>query len=127
MARVVLDSSVLIALLSPNDLHHAAALKSTAAKHEYLLCALTLTEALIAPYRVGNSEGDQMLKAIKKSVNHIIDIDSEIAAHAAQLRANSKISLPDALMSATATLTNSQLWTSDKDLAKAHKGAVLIS
>jgi predicted nucleic acid-binding protein len=124
VARVVLDSSVLIALLSPKDQHHESVRRSLTAKHEYFISALTLTEALIAPHRVSAAIGQQMLTAIKKSVHEVIDIDSGIAVLAAQIRANSNISLPDALISATATVSKSQLWTCDKALGKAHKGTV---
>ena len=126
MARVVLDSSVLIALISPKDHHHQTVLSSLTAKHQYAISALTLTEALIAPNRLSASAGQQMLTAIKKSIHEVVDIDSEIAVLAAQLRANSNLTLPDALISATATATKSQLWTCDKALGKAHKGAVNI-
>ena len=126
MARVVLDSSVLIALISPKDHHHQTVLKSLTAKHQYLISALTLTEVLIAPNRLSASIGQQMLTAIKRSIHEVIDIDSEIAVLAAQLRASTNISLPDALISATATATKAQLWTCDKALGKLHKGTVNI-
>lgn len=126
MARVVLDSSVLIALISPKDHHHHTVLKSLTAKHQYLISALTLTEALIAPNRLSAAIGQQMLTAIKRSIHEVVDIDSEIAVLAAQLRASTNISLPDALISATATATKAQLWTCDKALGRAHKGTVNI-
>lgn len=126
MARVVLDSSVLIALISPKDHHHQTVLESLTAKHQYLISALTLTEALIAPNRLSAAIGQQMLTAIKRSIHEVVDSDSEIAVLAAQLRASTNISLPDALISATATATKAQLWTCDKALGKAHKGTVNI-
>ena len=126
MARVVLDSSVLIALISPKDHHHQTVLKSLTVKHQYLISALTLTEALIAPNRLSAAIGQQMLAAIKRSIHEVVDIDSEIAVLAAQLRASTNISLPDALISATATATKAQLWTCDKALGRAHKGTVNI-
>ena len=126
MARVVLDSSVLIALLSPTDQHHQSVRKALTAKHQYLISALTLTETLIAPNRISAATGQQIFMAIKKSVHQVIDIDSEVAVLAAQLRASTNMSLPDALISATATATKAQLWTCDKALGKAHKGTVKI-
>lgn len=126
MARVVLDSSVLIGLLSPTDQHHQSVLKALTAKHQYLISALTLTETLIAPNRLSVASGQQMLTAIKRSIHEVVNIDSEIAVLAAQLRASTNITLPDALISATATATKAQLWTCDKALGKTHKGAVNI-
>jgi len=127
VATVVLDSSVLIALLSESDLHHAAAVKATRAKHEYMISAITLSEALISPFRTSSKLGNQIRQAIEKSVHRVIDIDSAIAALGAQVRAEKKMLLPDALISATATQIGGQLWSCDRALVKAHKGAVLIS
>jgi predicted nucleic acid-binding protein len=127
VATVILDSSVLIALLSPADIHAEAARKATKAKNQYLISTITLSEALVAPFRVGIKTGRDLQLVIKKSVNQIIEIDEEIAALAAQIRAEKKLLLPDALISATATRLNAQLWTCDQNLAKAHKGAVLLS
>ena len=112
--------------MSPKDHHHKTVLSSLTAKHQYAISALTLTEALIAPNRLSASAGQQMLTAIKKSIHEVVDIDSDIAVLAAQLRANSNLTLPDALISATATATKAQLWTCDKALGKAHKGTVKI-
>ena len=124
MARVVLDSSVLIALLSPTDQHHQSVRRALTSKHQYLISTLTLTETLIAPNRISTVLAQQILMAIKNAVHDVINIDSEIAMLAAQIRATSNISLPDALISATATATKSQLWTCDKALGKVHKGSL---
>ena len=127
MAAVILDSSVLIALLSPDDVHNEAAKKATRVKNQYSISTITFSEVLVAPFRVGVKAGQELQLVIKKSVNQIFEIDEEIAALAAQLRAEKKMMLPDALISATASRLNAQLWTCDRNLAKAHKGAVLIS
>jgi predicted nucleic acid-binding protein len=126
VARVVLDSSVLIALLSPTDQHHQSVRKALTAKHQYLISALTLTETLIAPNRISAETGQQIFMAIKKAVHEVIDIDSEVAVLAAQIRASSNLTLPDALISATATTSKSQLWTCDKALGRIHRGIVNI-
>lgn len=127
MAQVVLDSSVLIALLAPTDVHHLAAVAATSGKNEYLISAVTLSEALIAPFKRGVREGQELLQVIKKSINQIIDVDEKIATAGAQIRAEKNLTLPDALISATATKVKAQLWTFDVGLANSHKGAVLIS
>ena len=50
MAGVVLDSSVVIALLTPFDKHHTAVRKAVVETHEHLVIAtLTLTEVLVVP------------------------------------------------------------------------------
>lgn len=127
MARVVLDSSILIALFSSTDPHHQATMKALSTKNEYLISAITLTEALISPYRRSEADGKSMHGAITKSVNQVVEINSEIANSAAMQRAKFNLSLPDAIISSTATKTRSQLWTCDRALAKAHKNAVLIA
>ena len=127
MARVILDSSVLIALLSESDLHHSAAKKATAINHQYSISAITLSEVLIAPFRLSPKIASTTQHSITQSVEQIVAIDSTIASLGASIRADKKISLPDALISATATSLNAQLWTCDRALAKAHKGSVLIS
>ncbi len=113
--------------MSEDDFHHGSARKATSAKHLYSISAVTLSEALIAPFRVGAKVGQDFRLMIKKSMNQIIEIDEEIATLAAQIRAEKKLLLPDALISATASRVNAQLWTFDRTLAKAHKGALLIS
>ena len=127
MAKVVLDSSVLIALLSNSDVHHGAAVKATSTKNLYAISAVSLSEALIAPFRDGVKTGQEVRQVIKKSMNQIIEIDEEIATLAAQIRAERSLLLPDALICATASRINAQLWTFDRSLAKIHKGSLLIS
>lgn len=127
MARVVLDSSVLIALLSPNDLHHEAAIHATKANHQYLISAVTLSESLVVPFRSSTKSAERIRATIEKAVTAIVPINSDIATLGAQARATLSLSMPDALISATATQEKSELWTFDKALANAHKGARLIS
>ena len=126
MATVVLDTSVLIALFKADDSHHASAVKATSAKNEYLISAVTLSEALIAAFRISQQAGRKQEQLITRSMNRVISIDEEIAMHGAQIRAEKNLSLPDALISATAYKSKAQLWSCDRELVKAHKGAVQI-
>ena len=127
MAKVVLDSSVLIALLDPKDAHHEAAVRVTSAKNDYLISAITLSESLIAPYKISQSVGDSIKKQIMTLFSGIVAIDEKIAAEAARIRAANKISLPDAIISATAEANKAQLWSCDNGLVKSHKGSKFIS
>lgn len=127
MARVVLDSSVLIALISPNDLHHEAAIRATSARHQYLISAVTLSETLVVPFRSSAQLAERIRTSIEKAVSEIVPIDSDIATLGAHKRATLNLSMPDALISATATHEKSELWTFDKSLAKVHKGARLLT
>ena len=46
MARVMLDSSCVIALISPDDGHRLAIQKAVSVKDQFSISAITLTEAL---------------------------------------------------------------------------------
>lgn len=122
MAAVVLDTSVVIALINENDAHHQSAVKATSLKNQYVISAVTLSEALIAPYRVSPKVGQEYQKLIMSSVDGVISVDDQIAVLGARIRAEKKLSLPDALISATAQVMKAQLWSCDHALVKAHAG-----
>lgn len=126
MASVVLDTSVLIALFRIDDPHHESAVKATSARNEYSISAITLSEALISPFRINSQSGQKYYQLVSKTLHQIISVDEEIALLGAQIRADNKLSLPDALISATAYTKKAQLWSCDRDLVKSHRGAVLI-
>ena len=126
MATVVLDTSVLIALLKSGDTHHQSAVKATSVRNEYLISAVTLGEALISSFRISEQLGRRRHQLITQVVNRIVPIDEEIAMHAAQIRAEKNLGLADALISATAYKMKAQLWSSDRSLVKTHKGALQI-
>jgi len=127
VARIVLDSSVVIALLMDTDQHHGAAFDATLKQHQYVISAITLSEALISPFRTSRKAGERVRHVIESSMHQIIDIDMDIAILAAQIRADKNLKMPDALISATATNTKARLWTCDRALAKAHEGSLLIA
>lgn len=126
MATIVLDTSVLIALFKSDDPHHDSAVKATSVRNEYLISAITLSEALISPFRINPQSGQKYHQLVSKTLHQIISVDEGIAALGAQIRAENNLSLPDALISATAYTKKAQLWSCDRDLVKSHKGAVLI-
>lgn len=126
MAAVVLDTSVLIALFKTDDPHHESAVKATLVRNEYLISAITLSEALIAAFRVNQETGRRHHQLIKQSMGRVIPTDEEIAVLAADLRAEKNLSLPDALISATAHKLKAQLWSCDRSLVKSHIGATQI-
>ena len=59
-------------------------------------------------------------------MGRVIPTDEEIAVLAADLRAEKNLSLPDALISATAYKLKAQLWSCDRSLVKSHIGAIQI-
>ena len=97
MASVVLDTSVLIALFRIDDPHHESAVKATSARNEYSISAITLSEALISPFRINSQSGQKYYQLVSKTLHQIISVDEEIALLGAQIRADNKLSLPDAL------------------------------
>jgi len=126
VATVVLDTSVLIALMKADDSHHESAVKATSAKNVYLISAVTLSEALVAAFRRSPQTGRKHHQLITKSVDQVVPIDAEIGFIAAEIRAEKNLTMPDALISATAQKTKAQLWSCDRALVKAHKGAMQI-
>ena len=126
MATVVLDTSVLIALFKEEDRHHKSAVQATSAKNIYLISSVTLSEALVAAFQLNQHEGYQHNLLIRKTMDRIIPIDDAIAVRAAEIRAEKNLSLPDAIISATAFISKAQLWSCDKALVKGHLGAVQI-
>ena len=124
--RVLLDTSVLIAFLNSNDDHHevaAAALESSSDTFE--ISVISFMEMLVWPARKSVREVERVTKTLKEFAAAIHPVDEEIAALAAMARGKSRAA--DALIRATATAKGTGLWTLDQDLAKAHKGAKLLT
>lgn len=104
MALTVLDTSVLIALLDPDDAHHRAARASldAHADDELRIPAHTLAEALVHPARAGNErEARRLIASLEIAVD---PVDEAVAVSAARLRARhgSALRMPDALVLAYA-------------------------
>ncbi len=99
MALIVLDASVVIAHLDPDDPHHAAAVAALDlyAGDDLRLPASAYSEALVAPARKGLVELAR--SKIRALLLQIEPIDGALAERAASLRAaNPLLRLPDALV-----------------------------
>ncbi len=128
MARIVLDSSVLISIYYEGDVHSEIVRKYMASKeNEYLISTISLAETLTHAAVKGPETLEKMVDRIRMAVTEIFGVNQEIAIAAALVRARTAITMPDAIISATATLVGAELWTLDQKLAKAHRGAVLIA
>lgn len=128
MARVVLDSSFLIAMFYEGDVHFEKVSRVlNVEENQYFISAITLAETLTHAARQGPEELAAMVTSIKGAMTEIIHVDEELAIEAAGFRSRTRTKIPDAIISATATRLGAQLWTLDKKLAKAHKGAVLVA
>ncbi|MGH2927367.1 MAG: type II toxin-antitoxin system VapC family toxin, partial [Solirubrobacteraceae bacterium] len=110
VALIVLDASVLIALLDPADAHHQAARAAleTYADDDLRVPAHTLAEALVHPARARKEgEARQLIGALEIAID---PVDEEVAIAAAKLRARhgSGMRMPDALVLAYADVRNAK-------------------
>ena len=127
MGKVILDSSVIIALFNDADAHHEAAMKALGeSKNNFEISTVSLAEALSSV--LSDSERNEMNDDLKKHFSPLHPVDEKVAFLASQIRAATKaIQMPDALISATAILAKAQLWTFDRKLANNHPGARLLA
>ena len=128
MVRIVLDSSVLVSMFYDGDAHFEIVRSYMAGRdNNYFISSISLAETLTHASGKGRVAVERMVERIRSSITEIFDVNQEIAIAAAMIRARHNLKMPDAIISATATLVGAQLWTLDQRLAKAHKGAVLIA
>lgn len=120
MGRVVLDTSVVLALLDPDDaLHHAAI---HAVRHhdrrraQFALPASVLAELLVGPARRGDEELQTRRRLVTAAFGPPVPLDEAVAVAAARLRARHRfLRLPDALVLATADVVDAEtVLASDK-------------
>ncbi|TMC08153.1 MAG: PIN domain-containing protein [Chloroflexi bacterium] len=100
----VLDASVLIALLDEKDAGRPAAraaVDESRHDHDLLIPVTAFSESIVAPYRRSRRDG-QRAEAALTGLGNLVDVTRDIASRAAQLRATRQITLPDALILATA-------------------------
>jgi predicted nucleic acid-binding protein len=118
MARVILDSSALIALYSNHDKHHDWAMKMFMETIEFQLAmpVLTYAEALIHPLRSGKKKEFQA--GIRGLGIEISSIPHESVDQIAELRASTKLRMPDVVVLSEAMNTSSAIATTDQLLAK---------
>jgi predicted nucleic acid-binding protein len=119
VARVALDTDIVIAFLDPGDDQHATAvaqLRSRLAAGDQLLAAATVyAESIVRPSQQGTDAAvDEFFDAAGIS---IVPVDRAVARRAAALRAEHRsLRLPDAMSLATAIVTDSALLTLDRKL-----------
>ena len=127
MGRVTLDSSILISMYYEGDVHCESVRSYMDGKENtYFISTISLAETLTHASRKGSAPLKHMVERISEAMTQIFDVNQEIAVAASMVRAKTGLKMPNAIISATATFAKTQLWTLDKKLASAHKGAVLI-
>ena len=130
MALVVLDASVVIAFLDPDDALHDAAVEAlTERQHDELLIpASVYAEILVAPYRRGAKAVAEVDAFLGDFAVRIETLTPAIARAAAELRGESRsLRLPDALGLATAAELGAELvLTGDESWARISGRVTLI-
>lgn len=120
MGAVVVDASVVLALLDPEDSLHApavvAARRHRDAGAEFVLPASCLAEVLVGAARLGDADLTARRSAIAAAFGSACPVDEEVAVAAARWRARHlSLRLPDALVLATADrMTATVVLTGDK-------------
>lgn len=116
---IVLDASALIAHLSPDDTHHDAAgsVLLDAIDAPLLVHPLSLAEVLVGGVRIGN--GAKMLADVHAIGVRLADRDDGEPMRLAELRAATRLTLPDCCVLDVAVNHRATLATFDRALATA--------
>jgi len=88
VGSIVLDASVVIAVLDPRDAHHGEALRllSDRAGDRWAMSTVTLAEVLVHPMRLGReAEAEDWVERLGI---RLVDADRAVAKGAARLRAD---------------------------------------
>jgi predicted nucleic acid-binding protein len=129
VALVVLDTSIVIAFLDPNDALHEAAVQALADRQydELIVPASAYAEMLVGPYRSGAKAVAAFESFLADFAIRIEPITATIARAAARLRGRSKsLRLPDALVLATADELGAEMvLTGDASWARSRRVKVI--
>lgn len=113
MGTVVVDASVVIAFLNPDDSLHEVAVRavrqSRAQQDRMILPATALAEILVDAARLGEAAVQTTERFINEIVDDVRDIDRPVARAAARYRArHGGLRLPDALVIAVGSVMNAE-------------------
>jgi predicted nucleic acid-binding protein len=113
------DASVLIAHLSPVDVHHNPATRTLldASSNSLLVHAITLAEVLVGGVRVGR--GAQMRADVHAAGIRLAPRDDDEPLRLAELRATTRLKLPDCCVLDAAATNGAQLATFNRTLMRA--------
>ncbi len=113
---IVLDASVLVALLDESDVHHQAAvsLLSDLSDQDLGMSPISLAETIVGPARSGNLE--VALAAISQLEIATIDLGDDAPLRLALLRSNTGLKLPDCCVLLAAEAVGGDVATFDGQL-----------
>jgi len=117
VALLVLDASVVIALLDARDIHHSRALASIEGSRadEKVIPASAFAEVLVVPQRAGGRAVGEFERNLADVPVRIEAVTADIARQAAALRArHSALRLGDALVLATGEILGATVLTADR-------------
>ena len=129
MAIVVLNASVVIALLDASDAYHAAAVAAIgqARREALVLPASAYAEVLVDPWRRGPEAVSVVRQFVADLGIHVQPLTANAAEGAARLRARHRaLRLPDALVLATADALDATVLTSDRTWTRMTRRARVI-
>ena len=111
------DTSWLVALFDSQDSHHLKALKqldelNTAPS----VSAFALAELLVDFEKSDLVDVNETLNQLTKVFSKIINLDTEVAVHAAHIRSQYKITLGDSIIVASSIIDGADLLTFDKNM-----------
>jgi len=124
---VVLDASVLIAVMQPGDAHHEQAkriIRLHAPTSVLLAHRVTLAESAVGAARGGHL--DALRHAYTRLGLRVTPSDEDEPWRVAALRAHSGLTLPDCFVLDAAAITESALATFDHDLASRARSAGVV-
>src|SRR2546425_11355404 len=133
MGSVVVDASVILGVLDPEDSHHASATRALkrarANGDDIILPASALAEVLVGASRLGAGAVRTTEAFVDTIVDQVHSIDRSVARSAAAYRsAHKSIRLPDAFVLAVgATLNADTVLTADTRWAKVDRRVHVIS
>jgi predicted nucleic acid-binding protein len=123
VGTVVLDTSVLVGLLDPEDASHDQASRVLhdvrRARHQVVLPASALAELLVGATRLGPAAVRTIEAVVDAIVDQVCDVDPAVARSAVRYRARHRfLRLPDAMvlavgqvLRADAVLTLDERWS----------------
>jgi PIN domain nuclease of toxin-antitoxin system len=132
MGEVVLDASVLLGFIDPDDALHGSALRAVTAVidtgHEVVLPASVLADALVGAAREGATVRDDAERRLLDAVDRLHPVDRDVAVHAADVRArHGTVRLPDALVLATGRALDAPVLTADKRWAAVDRRVEVVA